>query len=361
MITIYIRAVIDRKGTLKPIENIDKLLEKIIEGSNVDVDSTELLVKPSENTRVFRVKTAYKNLQIYIIDTMEGARIAAEPEIVGKEFLNLNFKAAVEAVNAMKQLITLDKPIVFLHILRASLGYMLHEALSSLNIPYSEAFVRVRYEIGSYRDHVQRRVIVPFKKFENMPRGETSLMIADTVATGLSLEAALKTAYDELVKNEAHIEELILYGFLSKNGIEKIHDTARKLGIKTVYVFAMQDVTPLAYNMYDMPLYGPDESYWSEKGEVKSIGAIVDMLTLKRMLSEYAPGMDQPGDWSERQDVLFNGHGYEHGNIKGHLEKSLHLLKKLRELTKSAPWYSEWIDEVFEKRHHGLKEALSKL
>ncbi|RLE70563.1 MAG: hypothetical protein DRJ37_06330 [Thermoprotei archaeon] len=361
MITIYISTIIDRKGTLKPIENIDKVLEKIIEGNNIDIDSTELLVRLSENTGVFQVKTAYKNLQIYIVDTVEGARIAAEPEIVGEEFLDLNFKAAIKAINAMKQLITLDRPILFLHILRASLGYMLHEALSSLNIPYSEAFVRVKYEIGSYRDHVQRRVIVPFKKFEGLPKSETTLMVADTVATGLSLEAALKVAYDELVKNEAYTEELILYGFLSRDGIEKIYGTARKLGIKTVYVFAMQDVTPLAYNMYDMPLYGPDESYWSEKGKVKSIGATVDILTLKRMLPEYAPGMDQPGDWSERQNFLFNGRSYEHGNVKGHLEKSLYLLEKLRELTKSTSWYSKWIDKVFEKRHRGLKKALSKL
>ncbi|RLE65438.1 MAG: hypothetical protein DRJ38_03775 [Thermoprotei archaeon] len=352
--------VIVRKGTLESIKNLNKILDEIIEGNNIDVDSTELLdVKLSEDSRVFQVKTAYKNLQIYIIDTIEGARIATEPEIVGKEFLNLNFKAAEEAATAMKHLVTLDKPVVFLHILRASPGYMLHKAFSSLGISFSEAFVRVRYEVGSYRDHAQRRVIVPFKKIEDLPKGDVTLIVADTVATGFSLEAALQTVYNELLKKEAWIDELILYGFLSKDGIEKVYETSQKLGIRKFHVFAMQDVTPLAYNKYDMPLYGLDESYWSERREMKSIGAIVDRLTLERMLPEYAPGMDQPGDWSERQDVLFNGHGYEAGNIRGHLEKSLHLLEKLREITKYMPWHCEWIDEIFEKRQRKLRETLN--
>lgn len=345
------------------LEKLNRLVEAIIEGNNIDVDSTELLldIELSEKSRVFSVKMPYKRLSAYIVDTPEGARIASEPEIVGGEFFNLNLKAALEATSAMKQILDFDKPILFLHVLRASTGYMLHKAFSSLNIQFSEAFVRVKYVTGSYRDHVQRRVVVAFRKFEKIPEGDITLVIADTVATGLSLEAALRTAYEELSKGNSRIEDLILYGFISKEGIEKTYDVSQRLGIRKLYVFAMQDITPLAYNKYDMPLYGPDESYWSERGKLKTLGSIVDIATLKRMLPEYAPGMDQPGDWSERQDSLFNGYGYEPGNIAGHLDKSLSLLKKLREIVRTTPWYCDWIGKIFEKRQRKLEDALKRI
>ena len=59
------------------------------------------------------------------------------------------------------------------------------------------------------------------------------------------------------------------------------------------------------------------------------------------MLPMYVAGMDQPGDWSERQVSLFNGKGKEAGDIAGHLEKSLGIAESLKALNTEQPWYNE--------------------
>ena len=338
-------------------ETIDLLIEE----NRIDVDSIEPLRVDglSEGTRVFRVRGFPKSLNAFIVDTEAGARIASVPELVGEEFLEENLKVSEDAVRAMVQLVELEEPVVFLHVLRASMGYRLHEALRGLGVELAEAYVRVRYATYSYRDHVARRVEVVYKDFERVPRDCATLIVADTVATGASLEAALKTAYEELSARNANLGRIVLYGFLSAEGLERVRKLASDM-TKEICAFAMQDITPLAHNRYDMPLYGPDESLWKEKGRLEMLGAIVDRGTLERMLPDYAPGMDQPGDWSERQPTLYNGYGYERGDIAGHLEKSLSLLETLRDLSRETSWYGPWVEEVFDKRRRGLLEALSK-
>lgn len=81
-----------------------------------------------------------------------------------------------------------------------------------------------------------------------------------------------------------------------------------------------------------MPLYGLDEHLYRERGKIKPIGSIVSPDTLQEMLPHYIPGMDQPGDWSERHLYLYNDHTYENGNIQGHLEKSIQFMESLDKL-----------------------------
>ena len=356
---IYIIIWNKQKGHLAA-EKLQKIIDLIVEDNKIDVYSTELINAKvlAKNAKVFRVKMPFKHFNVYIVDTTEGARIASEPEIVGDEFLNLNLEASMSAARAMKNILSFERPIVFLHILRASTGYMLHKAFAASSMQFYEAFVRVKYVKESYRNHTRREIKVVYKKFENIPKGDVTLIAADTIATGSSIEVAIRTAQEELLRNDVTIEELVLYGFISKKGLEKVYKVSQDLGIKSFYAFAMQDITPLAYNGYDMPLYGPDESLWSREKKFKLLGSIVDVSTLERMLLEYAPGMDQPGDWSERQKMLFNGYGFEQGDIASHLERSLLLLEKLRKLVKKADWYGDWVEKIFEKRKQKLVSAL---
>lgn len=338
-------------------ETIDLLIEE----NGIDVDSTEPLRVDGlgKGTRIFKVGGFPKSLKVFIVDTEAGARIASMPELVGERFLEENLEASMDAARAIVQLVELEEPIVFLHVLRASMGYKLHEALRELGVGFAEAYVRVRYETYSYRDHVARRVEVVHRDFERAPRGCATLIVADTVATGTSLEAALKTAHEELSGGDVSLGRVVLYGFISAEGLERVRKLASKIA-EEAYAFAMQDITPLARNKYDMPLYGPDESLWREESRLEMLGATADRQTLERMVPDYAPGMDQPGDWSERQPTLYNGYRYERGDIAGHLEKSLSLLETLRDLSRETSWYGSWIEEVFDKRKRGLLEALSK-
>lgn len=98
----------------------------------------------------------------------------------------------------------------------------------------------------------------------------------------------------------------------------------------------------LAHNNYDMPLYGLDEGLYSVTGELKHLGSIVDIETLKRYLPKYIAGLDQPGHWSERQNTLFNGYGYENSDIYGHLIKSIKLIDSLRKINSERSWYNDF-------------------
>jgi len=332
------------------------LLDKIIEENCIKVDLTELVFK-GKDIKVYKTKVDFP-AEVYLVDTPESRNIACRPEIVGEEFLELNKRVSVKALKAVFSLVEVEEPIVLLHILRASKGYMVHEALKYLNKSFSEAYVRVRYEEESFRDHVERRPKVVYRDYSHVPEETISLVLADTVATGYS---ALEALRDFTSCSKAQVSQVLLYGFISEKGARRIAGYVKEIGVEEIYVFALQDLTPLAYNNYDMPLYGPDESYWSKYRELKCLGAIVDIETFRKMVHYYAPGADQPGDWSERQPKLFNGYDYESGDIKGHLEKSLHMLENLLEISRKASWFAKEIEEIYKVRMKYIKEKLSKL
>jgi hypothetical protein len=81
-----------------------------------------------------------------------------------------------------------------------------------------------------------------------------------------------------------------------------------------------------------------DESWYNETLKSKSVpeirlmGSITDRKVLERYLPFYLPGLDQPGDWSERQIKLFNGKDYETGDVSKHIKNTKKNIQNLHEI-----------------------------
>ena len=125
--------------------------------------------------------------------------------------------------------------------------------------------------------------------------------------------------------------------------------------------FSLCDISQLAHNNYDMPIYGLDESLYTYMGGMRRMGSIIDSETLKDVLPQYVAGMDQPGDWSERQSTLFNGRGNEVGDMMGHLTKSLRLIESLNEINSEQPWYNKFHSRIADRELKMIREALEDL
>jgi len=93
-------------------------------------------------------------------------------------------------------------------------------------------------------------------------------------------------------------------------------------------------------------------------GETRCLGSIVDVQTLRAFLPIYVAGLDQPGDWSERQRSLFDGFSSETGDIVGHLRKSVGLVESLREINSRQPWYDDFHDGIALVELGRLREAV---
>ncbi|MFQ6053971.1 MAG: hypothetical protein ACE5OO_07085, partial [Candidatus Bathyarchaeia archaeon] len=150
---------------------------------------------------------------------------------------------------------------------------------------------------------------------------------------------------------------IVLYGFISIPALTRLGELASGEGVELV-CFAIGNIMQLAHNHYDMPLYGLDESLHSATGEIRPMGSIVAVETLRRYLPEYVVGMDQPGDWSERQETLYNGHGYEGGDIRGHLLKSMGLIDSLGRINSEQPWYNEFHRAIASRELEKLETTL---
>lgn len=295
--------------------------------------------------------------EVLLVDTHSGLRIACEPELVGRELEAEALKAA-EAAAALIARFASSERVAFLHVLRASMGYRLHEALKAGGFQLAEAFVRVCYPGSSVGLHQGRRAKLVHSNLGSVSR-EGVLVVADTVATGETLETALKHFISEAGSRGAKIGEVHVYGFLSEVGVKRVAAALEKLGVGRTLFYAIQDLTALASNSYDMPLYGPDLPSF-RSGRLVSLGGVAAEETLERMLHHYFPGMDQPGDWSERQCLLFDGSGYERGQILAHLERSLWALEELHRAVRAYPWYDDYLEEVYARRRAGLLSAVRR-
>jgi hypothetical protein len=107
-----------------------------------------------------------------------------------------------------------------------------------------------------------------------------------------------------------------------------------------------------------MPIYGVDESLYQLTHKIEYLGSIINEETLRRVISHYIPGLDQLGDWSERQLVLFNGHKNEHGDTKHHLVKSREIIQKLRVINSQQSWYTKNFDEITKYELQKIDELL---
>jgi len=334
----------------------------------IDVDSTTPIdvghLRP--DTKLFRVEATGSPLITtdayigtpYILDTLPGTRIACHPHIVGDVLRDLCLDAAEEFVRSSESLGVLEYGgLAMLNILRGGSGYMVIEALPVV-VPVFN--VRTEYSQGSYRDHPDdpRSIDVTYSNHESSNarlRDVSTLVVPDTYATGRSAEAALEHLFSEGLDPES----IVLYGFMAIPALVRIGRHCSEKGIELAS-FSICDISQLADNNYDMPLYGLDESLAST-GELRRLGSIVDVETLRRFIPSYVAGLDQPGDWSERHDALFNGVGIEMGDIEGHLRKSFHLIESLREINSTQTWYDEEQDEIAKKELDNLRVTLSTI
>jgi uracil phosphoribosyltransferase len=319
-------------------EDIGEFLATIQREFPVDLNSTEPVELEEGGFKLLRVYPStspliHRGVDVgtpYILDTKEGRQIACHPHVVGVELERLALGAAKMFRRTLEGLDLLEpNETALLHILRGSAGYRVAEALPD-GIPIAR--VRTEYMENGYRSHSDdgRQINVTFV---DIPRGLGSreaktLIIPDTFATGRSVEAAINEMFDLGIRPE----RVILYGFIAIPGLQRMGALSSERGIQ-LYSFSICDLSQLAWNNYDMPMYGPDESLFTAKGKLKKLGSIIDIETLREILPHYVAGLDQPGDWSERQSRLFNGYGDESGNIVGHLEKSIELIESLREIS----------------------------
>jgi len=346
----------------------DDVIDEIIRFFGVRVDLTEALEVEgiSKGSRIFKVKGFPSDCEVYLIDNSPGKEIACHPHIVGERLSELCLEVARDAVKALIKLTNIQEygegATVFEHVLRAAPGYRLHESLRERGIGFREVWIRPRYIVPSYRDHEaeEKRIEIVYEDFSDLPRRELLLVVKpDTEASGRTGQVSLRRIAEVAEERNSALEELIVYGFISMQGLKNIYQTAKEIGFKKTYFFAIGNLTALCHNLYDMPLYGPDESYYAERGELRLISGIADYSTLKRYLPEYIPGADQPGDWSARQTSVYTGYGYEPGGIEEHLKNSIKLIERLWKLSKNQEWFMDFHEKAIKSELGALKDTLT--
>jgi hypothetical protein len=342
--------------------DVEGRLEAILDEFPVDVSSTKVVEVPGlDSAHLYEVDLGSALIPgdtgidaSYILDSEAGLTVACHPSLVGAELAELCLGCARDLWTSLKGMGLLgDGGYSILNILRGSSGYRVWEA-SPPETPVVS--VRTEYSEDGYRAHSDdtRRVSVTYSDLN--PRGladSSAVIIPDTFATGRSAEAALVHLFDEGVVPD----RVVLYGFTAIPALERLGLLCAGWGIELVS-FSICDVTQLASNHYDMPVYGLDESLWESRGELRRLGSVVDVETLRRLLSRYVAGLDQPGDWSERHLDLFDGVGVVSGDVAGHLMKSIGLVESLAGLNSGQPWYDTWHGGIAEAELGRLREAL---
>ena len=334
-------------------------LKKIRELFPLDTGSTALqeLSNLSPSTRLYSVDASSSSLigedlgDCYIIDTSEGQRIASQPHLVGPELDELSLQAAREFKVALVELDLVSDSTGILHILRGSAGYMVHKVLPNLQL----IRVRTEYKDDGYRAHSDdsRRIEVTYSDYYG---GELdALIIPDTYATGRSVEAALR----HIASGGCKPKTIIIYGFIAIPSMRRLNDLCKAIGARLI-TFAICDITQLAANNYDMTLFGIDEHHHSATGELSLLGSVVGEETLFEMSENFIPGLDQPGDWSERQSKLFDGNREEPGDIRGHLSKSIAFIESLDKVNREQDWYNDKIKRLTETELENLRSTISE-
>lgn len=308
----------------------------------LDLDATKPvhLEGSGEEARLYRV-TGSKLIPegepagvVYILDTRAGGIVACHPHIVGDDLKTLCREAANHFVEAARAVNVLTEDAAILHILRAGAGYMVADIMKgALTVD-----VRTEYRAGGYRAHSDdpRRLVVSYRRYPEGLDEAAAIVVPDTYATGRSAEAALL----DLMGNGFKPDRIILYGFMAVPALVRLGALCEEHGVD-LHSFAICDLAQLAHNNYDMCIYGPDESLFKETRRRGALGSVIDRATLRRLLPSYIPGLDQPGDWSERQSRLFDGVTNRSGDIRGHLVKSISLIETLKGINAGEEWYTE--------------------
>jgi uracil phosphoribosyltransferase len=289
---------------------------------------------------------------VYIVDSHAGGMVACHPHIVGEDLKTLCREAANDFVKAAKSVGVLTEDAAILHILRAGAGYMVADVMKEAPI----VGIRTEYRTDGYRDHSDdpRRLVVSYRSYPEGLDEAATIVVPDTYATGRSAEAALL----DLIGNGFRPDRIILYGFIAIPALFRLGALCEEHGVD-LYSFAICDLAQLAHNNYDMCISGPDESLYRETRRRGTLGSVIDRATLRRLLPRYVPGLDQPGDWSERQSLLFDGVANRRGDIRGHLLKSISLIETLMEMNAGEEWYTETHEEAAKSELRLLKITLA--
>jgi len=317
--------------------------DEIIQNFNLDVESSKKVNFLSNGLegRLYEVNIRDFNGRAYILDTLEGREVACNPHIVGKELESRCLNSAISAVKVLKNTVNFEEaPPVVLNVLRAAPGYMMTEALQSAGEKFNQVWIRVKYFKSSYRDHVTRKLRIIYEDFESLhSNSNVTLIVPDTFATGASAEIAIKRTLEVFEKTNTTVNNIILYGFISEDSVRYLSKALKEYESKII-VLTLEDIMQVASNNYDMAIYGLDLGFYEKNKKIKKISSIIPSDVLDDCLPYYAPGSDQPGDFSSRQSKLFNGEGWEPGPIFSHLLNSLTFLKGLEEISKNEPWYN---------------------
>ncbi len=323
-----------------PMQAETGLCESLIQEYGVNVDATrpaKLRSPLADGVRIFQVE--HSSSDAYIIDTPYIRQIACHPHVVGNELESMMFQSAELTLPAILELCEINKSnceLLFEQILRAAPGYQLHAAAARM-IPgsFRTVFIRPRYTHTSYRDHdgmVQQQLEVVYEDFSDLQRGkDIVLFMQDTVASSRSAVISIERAIKKCEESGTRIKKWVLYGFIALSGLELLEKVARNHDIP-LRTFALGNLAALCANNYDMPLFGVDEYLWQKQQSIHKLGGLVDRVTFADYVKEFIPGADQPGDWSARQTNLFNGSGFERGDIEIHLKNSVRLIKSLLEI-----------------------------
>jgi len=348
-----------------------RTIDLLVGEYKIDTDSTTRVklgkAKVSKTTKIFRIDR--KVPLTFIVDTPMARDIACYPHLVGGSLERRARKAAAEALPAILELSDIRKgdrssEIVFEQILRAAPGYKLQDvARNALGDSYRTAYLRPRYTHRSYRDHdgtIQREIEVVHENFSEFPKGKKIVLIMqDTVASGRSGEVSINAALKHCEQSGCRVEKWILYGFISEYGLDILYRIAKENDISMV-AFALGNLTALSTNNYDMPLYGVDEAHWQKTRTIRKLGSTIDRASLDEYVRLFVPGSDQPGDWSARQLKLFNGVSYEPGDIIGHLNNSIRLIKSLMEISSFEPWQQRIAESELGLLEKTLRNGTSK-
>lgn len=325
-------------------------IKLITETFPIDTKSPQKITIPvlKENTNLYQVIPEKSPLLTtekyvgtpYILETYAGIQIASHPHIVGDNLKSLCIENAKEFIKAAKYLDYINSHnIGIVQILRGAPGYRLSDVLSG-KIPILN--IRTKYNQNGYRDHsgdTRCISVIYHDSIQNELKKAETLLFPDTFATGRSAEAVLMYLFRENIFPET----ILLYGFIAIPALERLGNICKDYGIKLVS-FSICDLTQLASNNYDMPVYGLDESLYKTSEKLCKMGSILSLDTLNQFSSSYVPGLDQPGDWSERHIKLYNGRSSENGDILGHISKSIQLIKNLREINSGQKWYTDCLD-----------------
>lgn len=344
---------------MSPEDKINK--DEIIQTFGLDVESStkETFLPDNLEGSIYKVDLKDFDGNAYILDSHEGREVACNPYIVGKELERCCLSTANLAIRSLRNIIDIKEtsPVV-LNILRAGPGYQIAEALKSTYDSLYQIWVRVKYFQSSYRDHVERKLRIIYEDFKSIPSDrKITLLIPDTFATGASAEVAIKRTFEELDKNKSNVKNIVIHGFISQDSIRYLSHVLREYEVNIV-VLAQENIMKVAWNNYDMAIYGLDLGFYEKFKKRKKLSSIIPEDILDKCLPYYAPGSDQPGDFSSRQRKLFNGEGWETAPIFSHLLNSLTMLKSLEDISKNEPWYGH--EEIFRQKRSKLKKKCIK-